>query len=105
MKTSYVWICIFSMAVLTYFTRVTSMILFKKKIRNRFMNSFLYYTPYTVLAALVFPAIFFSTENWISSLIGAFVALILAYFSGQLLIVAGGAVLAVYLTEWIMRLM
>jgi branched-subunit amino acid transport protein len=91
------------MALVTYATRVISMVLFKQKIKNSFIKSFLYYTPYTVLAALVFPGIFYSTVYIISAVAGCLTAFILAFFGGKLLIVAGGAVAAVYLTESLIR--
>lgn len=47
------------MALVTYACRVVSMVLLRKKIRNRFVQSFLYYIPYSVLAVMVFPGIFF----------------------------------------------
>ena len=45
------------MALVTYACRVVSMVLLRKKIRNRFVQSFLYYIPYSVLAVMVFPGI------------------------------------------------
>jgi branched-subunit amino acid transport protein len=104
MSLSYVVICIIAMALVTYATRVISMVLFKRKIQNRFINSFLFYTPYTVLAALVFPGIFYSTDYIISAAAGGVTAFILAFLGGKLLIVAGGAVAAVYLTELLIKL-
>ena len=44
------------MAGVTYLVRVIPLVLFKKKITNKFLNSFLYYTPYAVLAAMTIPA-------------------------------------------------
>lgn len=91
------------MASVTYATRVISMVLFKQKIKNDFINSFLFYAPYTVLAALIFPGILYSTDNIFSAAVGGIVALILSFTGGKLLIVAGGAVIAVYITEIIMK--
>ena len=64
------------MALVTYACRVVSMVLLRKKIRNRFVQSFLYYIPYSVLAVMVFPGIFFSTSFLVSGIVGAIVALI-----------------------------
>ena len=44
--------------------------LIKKKITNQFFKSFLYYIPYTVLAAMTFPAIFYSTGSVLSASAG-----------------------------------
>ena len=37
------------MAGVTYLVRMLPLVLVKKKIENRFINSFLYYVPYAVL--------------------------------------------------------
>lgn len=91
MKTSYILICIFVMAGLTYIIRVTPMILFRKKIKSQWIKSFLFYVPYTVLASMTFPAIFKSTGSVVSAVFGSCVAIILAYFNRGLLTVAIGA--------------
>lgn len=83
------------MALTTYLIRVLPMVIFRKKITNRFVKSFLYYVPYTVLAAMTFPAVFSGTGSVISAWIGCIVAVILAYFKRGLLTVAVGAALAV----------
>ena len=92
MKTSYILLCISVMALVTYLIRVIPMMLFRKKIENKFIQSFLYYVPYTVLAAMTFPAVFYSTASTVSAIGGCALALILAYCRRGLLTVAiGGA--------------
>ena len=49
------------MAIVTYLIRAIPLVLVKHKIKNKFFNSFLYYIPYTVLAAMTIPAIFTAT--------------------------------------------
>ena len=51
------------MAGVTYLVRMLPLVLVKKKIENRFINSFLYYVPYAVLAVMTVPAIFSSTAS------------------------------------------
>lgn len=51
------------MAGVTYLIRALPFVLVNKKIENRFLNSFLYYIPYTVLAAMTFPAILYGTNH------------------------------------------
>ena len=53
------WIYLFIMFAVTYLVRVLPLVVFKKKITNRFVRSFLTYIPYAVLAAMTFPAVFF----------------------------------------------
>ncbi|MBQ3022257.1 MAG: AzlD domain-containing protein [Clostridia bacterium] len=92
MKTSYILLCIAVMASVTYLIRVIPMVLFRKKIENKFIQSFLYYVPYAVLAAMTFPAVFSSTASTVSAVGGCTVALLLAYCRRSLLTVAlGGA--------------
>lgn len=93
---------IFIMALVTYLPRMLPLAIFKKKIQNKFVRSFLAYVPYAVLAAMTFPEIFTSTSNFISALAGTAVAVALAYFGRGLLTVALSATAAVFLTEQIL---
>jgi len=61
---------------------------FRKKIRSRFVKSFLYYVPYAVLGAMTFPAIIYSTGSIPTALVGLVVALLLAWKEKSLLTVA-----------------
>ena len=49
------------MAGVTYLLRMLPVTIFRKKIENRFVRSFLAYVPYAVLAAMTIPDIFFAT--------------------------------------------
>ena len=97
MKTSYIILCIAVMALVTYLIRVIPMVLFRKKIENKFIQSFLYYVPYTVLAAMTFPAVFSSTASTVSAVAGCVAALILAYLRRGLLTVALGGAFAAFI--------
>ncbi len=88
-----------AMALTTYLIRVLPMVLFRKKITNKWVLSFLYYVPYTVLAAMTFPAVFSSTGTLVSAAVGCAVALILAYFRKSLLTVALSASAAVLVVQ------
>ncbi len=76
------------MAGVTYFIRMIPFTIFRKKIKSPFFRSFLYYIPYAVLSAMTIPAIFYSTGNVITSVIGTAVAVALAYFGLPLIVVA-----------------
>jgi branched-subunit amino acid transport protein len=97
MTTPYILSAIAVMAILTYLIRVLPLTIFRQKIKSKFINSVLYYIPYTVLAALTFPAIFESTGNIAVSVCATVVALILAYFNLGLVIVAIGAIIAAFI--------
>lgn len=92
MTTSSLLIYIAVMAGVTYLIRAIPLAIFRKKIKSRFIKSFLYYIPYAVLAAMTFPAIFFGagegTSAIISACLGVVIALILAMLEKSLLTVA-----------------
>ena len=75
------------MAGVTYLLRMIPMVLVRKKITNRFILSFLYYIPYTVLSVMTVPAIFFATDL-IPATVGFAVALFLGYKEKSLVTVA-----------------
>lgn len=92
------------MAGVTYLIRVIPFVLINKKIENRFINSFLYYIPYTVLSAMTFPAILYATGNMVSAVVGLLTAIFIAYKGKGLLVVAIGACAAVLIVESVMML-
>ena len=91
------------MAGVTYLVRMLPLVFFRKKIESRFIRSFLYYVPYTVLSVMTFPAIFCSTGSVISATVGAAVAVILAYVGRGLLTVAAGSAVSVLIVELILK--
>ena len=98
------WMYLAVMAGVTYLTRMLPLVLVKKKIKNRFIYSFLYYIPYAVLSVMTIPAIFYAVENRISAIVGFLVALIVAYFEKGLVVVASLACASVLLSEIIFRI-
>ena len=99
MKTSYILACIAVMAGVTYLIRTAPMAIFRKKIENEWVQSFLYYVPYVVLAAMTFPAVFSSTGSKPSAIAGCLVAILLAYTKRGLLTVAVGAAAAAFVVQ------
>lgn len=96
-------ICIAVMSILTYGARMLPLVFCKKKIENVFLESFLTYLPYGVLAAMTFPSVFFSTGTIVSSIIGLSVAVILSYFRRGFLTVSLSAVAAAFITDTILK--
>lgn len=92
------------MALVTYLIRMLPLTLFRKKIKSRFVLDFLYYVPYAVLAAMTFPAVFYSSDGIISAAAGTVVALVLAFFEKGLLTVAVSACGGVFIVELIAKL-
>jgi len=99
MTTGYILLGILVMSLTTYFIRMLPMAIFRKKITNVWIRSFLYYVPYAVLAAMTFPAIFSSTGTSLSAIAGCVVAVVLAYCRRSLLTVALGAAAAVLVVQ------
>lgn len=91
MDEKYLLIGILLMALVTYVLRVSPLVLFREKIENKTIQSFLHYVPYTVLAAMTFPAIFSSTQSTVSAVAGCIVGIALAYLNQGLVTVAVGA--------------
>ena len=92
------------MAGVTYLVRMLPLVLVKHKIENRFIRSFLYYVPYSVLAVMTIPAILTATSYLVSAIIGFAVALVLAFFKRSLITVASFACLAVLAIELVIML-
>ncbi len=97
-------IYLFVMAGITYLIRMVPLVLVKKKIKNKYILSFLYYIPYAVLSVMTFPAIFYSTSSVISAVVGTAIALIVAFMNKSMVIVAALSSLGVFVTELILRL-
>ena len=89
------------MAGVTYLIRMLPLTLLQKKIRNRRLQSFLYYVPYACLSAMTFPAILHATDSIWSGLAALVVGVIVAWFSGNLFLVAASGCLIVFLVELI----
>lgn len=104
MTTGRLLLYILVMAGTTYLVRMLPMVLCKRKIKNRFVLSFLQYIPYAVLGAMTFPAILYSAGGVWSALAGLAVAAVLAFLERDLLTVAVSACGTVFIVEWIQRL-
>ena len=91
------------MAGSTYLIRVIPFVTIKNKIENRFIRSFLYYIPYTVLTAMTFPAVLYATDYMISAFTGFVVAVICSLRGGSLTKVAVIACVTVFAVETVMR--
>ena len=92
------------MAGVTYLLRLLPMLFMRKKITNVFIRSVLYYIPYSVLAVMTVPAIFFATPHLITSIVAFLTAIIIAYIGKSLLIVATGSATSVFICELIFML-
>ena len=94
-----IYLCVAVMAAVTYFIRALPLVLIRKKIKNRFFASFLYYVPFVTLSVMIFPDILSSTANTLSAVIGFAVAVISSFAGGSLPVVSFLSVASVFVTE------
>lgn len=99
-----IYIYIFTMAIITYLLRAAPLTIFRKKIENKFVCSFLYYVPYSCLTALTLPSVLYATESIISAAAGLIVAVLLGLRNKGLFTVAASACVVVFITERILSL-
>ena len=97
------YIYIFIMFAVTYLVRVLPLTLIRRKIKNRFIRSFLYYVPYVTLAVMTFPAIMHATEEPIAGICALLIGVLLAWFGAKLFTVAVTCCVTVLLLEFIMK--
>ena len=83
----------------TYLIRAIPFAAVRKKITNRFVRSFLYYIPYSVLAAMTFPAAIYATGNIIAASAGILVAVIFAIREKGLTLVAVASCVTAFLVD------
>lgn len=114
MSNAYILTAIATMAIFTYLIRAVPLVIFRKKLKNKFLYSFLNYIPYAVLTALIVPNILYSTksavsidsiattQNIITACIGGAVALILSLLNRSLIVVAVCSTAAVYICQLIL---
>lgn len=101
MTNGYIWMGIAVMALITYLIRCIPMVLFRKKIRSRWIQSFLYYVPYVVLTAMTIPAVFTSTGSVSGAVSGFIIAVVLSYFEKGLLTVAISASVVAFVFQYL----
>lgn len=102
MNNGYILLSIIIMAAVTYVIRALPLTVFHKKIESPFIKRFLYYIPYSVLAAMTIPAVFSSTETVHGSVAGFIAALIMALLGKSLPVAAASAVVAAFLAEMLL---
>lgn len=87
----------------TYLIRAIPFAAVRKKITSPFIRSFLYYIPYTVLAAMTFPAALYATDNITAAACGLLAAVLLAIREKGLTVVALASSVTVFAVEMIIE--
>lgn len=96
------WIYLLILAGSTYLIRAVPFAAINKKITNKFIRSFLYYIPYTVLAAMTFPVALYATGNIYAAAAGLIVGTVFAVYEKGLTVVALASCITVFAAEMIL---
>ena len=94
-----IYIYIFVMAAVTYLIRMLPLTLIRKPIKNRFIQSFLYYVPYVTLAVMTFPAIVNATQSPLAGAAALVVGIAAAWFGASLFQVSVACCAVVFVLE------
>lgn len=86
-------------AGVTYLIRLLPLLFVRKRIKNKFLKSFLYYVPCVVLSVMAFPAILLSTEHMVAGIAAAVICALLAYKRQGLIVCMMGSVAAALICE------
>lgn len=92
------YIALLIMCLTVYCIRLLPFLLLRGEIKSRWLRSFLYYVPYVTLAVMTFPAIITATESLWSGIAALTVGLLVAWFQGDLFVVALSCCATVFLT-------
>lgn len=73
------YVYIFLMAITVFLIRVLPLTIIRKPIKNKFIQSFLFYVPYVTLSVMTFPAIIHASTYSIAGAISLIIGIIAAY--------------------------
>lgn len=99
-----IYLYILTAGLVSTLIRVLPSTLIRKKIENRFLQSFLYYLPYVTIAVMTFPAIIYSTDHLMSGVMAMMIGMIVAWFTSNLFVVAGSCCVVVFIAEMLLSL-
>lgn len=94
-----IYVYLLIMAAVTYAIRVLPLTLIRKQIKNRFLQSFLYYVPYVTLAVMTFPAITEATQSPLAGVAALAAGILAAWLGAGLFPVSILCCLIVFLLE------
>lgn len=97
------FLLIIGMAIVTYIPRMLPMLLLSEIELPTFLKRFLKFIPYTALSALIFPEILYSTDSLQSAIFGGIIAIILALFNTNLLLIVLSGISGVFLWEILLK--
>ena len=95
-----IYIYILIMAGVSYLIRALPLTLIRRRIKSRFIQSFLYYVPYVTLSVMTFPAIVQATQSPVSGTLALVAGIAAAWFGAGLLKVAVTCCTVVLIAEF-----
>lgn len=95
------WLYLLLLSGTTYLTRAVPLMLVREKITNRFLRSFLYCLPYTVLTTMTVPGIFYAAGNIPAAAAGFTAAVLLAWWEKSVMSVALAACIGVLVVQMV----
>jgi len=101
MSQASIWISILIGAGVSLLVRTLPLALIRRKIRNRFLRSFLFYVPYVTLAVMTFPAMIDAAGNPAAGIAALGVGAVAAWLGAGLFPVAICTCATVFLANWL----
>lgn len=93
------FLLVLAMALVTYIPRLVPLLWLKELTLPPLVKRFLLFTPYAVLASLIFPGILQATTSLTSAVAGGVVSATLALLRVNLMFVVIGGIAGVYLMD------
>jgi len=99
MDSKFLLILSFVLFGISYLMRMIPLVFCKGKIKNKFLNSFLYYIPFAVMTSIIIPEVFSSTSSLASAISGVVVAVVLGLLGQNMLVIAVASTAVVFVIE------
>lgn len=84
----------------TYLIRMLPLTLMRRQIKNRFVNSFLYYVPYATLSVMTFPDIVEATQSPVAGVMAFGIGMLAAWKGANMFLVAIICCVVVFVSEY-----
>ena len=98
-----IYVYLFIMSAVTLAIRILPLTLIRRQIKSPFLQSFLFYVPYVMLAVMTFPAILDATQSPAAGWLAFFGGLALAWGGLSIFQVAAAVCLIVFAAEYLPR--
>ena len=98
------YVYILTAGLVSSLIRILPALIIQKKIENKYFQSFLYYLPYVTLAVMTFPAMINCTTYELSGILAMIAGILIAWYGGNLFVVAISCCGIVFVAEYICSL-